>query len=109
MLQDISYVCIGKGIRKCCSIDSVSDEQCINTEQFYHHVRLDQYDEYSDDSKTFMGTHAEYLKPKPWDAQPQNSTDEEDPDADIDPDNILEKQTFNEVSFIIIPTFLDNL
>ena len=32
MLQDISYVCIGKGIRKCCSIDSVSDDQCINTE-----------------------------------------------------------------------------
>jgi hypothetical protein len=32
MLQDISYVCIGKGIRKCCSIESVSDPQCINTE-----------------------------------------------------------------------------
>lgn len=89
MLQDISYVCIGKGIRKCCSIDSVSDDQCINTEQFYHKVRLEPYDEYSEDDKTFVGTHAEYLKPKPWDV-PQQSTnpDQEDPDADIDPDSI---------------------
>lgn len=48
-----------------------------------------------------MGTNAEYLKPKPWDAPPANSTaDQEDPDSDIDPDNILEKQTFSEVSSI---------
>jgi len=32
MMQEISYVCIGKGIRKCCSNDAVSDSQCINTE-----------------------------------------------------------------------------
>ena len=98
MLQDISYVCIGKGIRKCCSIDSVSDDQCINTEQFYHKVRLDPYDEYSEDEKTFAGTNADYLKPKPWDAPPPNTTEQEDPDADIDPETILEKQTFSEVS-----------
>jgi hypothetical protein len=62
-------------------------------------VRLAPYDDYSDDDKTFVGTHAEYLKPKPWDTPTQNVTDQEDPDADIDPDNILEKQSFNEITF----------
>ena len=53
---------------------------------------MEPYEEYSVDEKTFAGTHAEYLKPKPWDAPPANSTaDQEDPDSDIDPENILEK------------------
>jgi hypothetical protein len=40
MLQDISYVCIGNNIRKCCSKAAVNDRQCNNTEQFYFNQKL---------------------------------------------------------------------
>lgn len=65
MLQDISYVCVGKGIRKCCSVEAVSDDQCINTEQYYHGVKLDPFDEYSNNDRVFQGTNAEYVVPAP--------------------------------------------
>lgn len=52
MLQDISYICVGKGIRKCCSTESVNDEQCINTEQFYSKkTLLVENDSYADNSE----------------------------------------------------------
>jgi hypothetical protein len=38
-------------------------------------VRLEKFDEYSEDEVTFAGTNADYLKPKPWDAPPTNTTE----------------------------------
>ena len=101
MLQDISYVCIGKGIRKCCSVESVSDEQCINTEQYYHGVKLDSFDEYSENDRTFQGTNAEYVATDPLLDQPTPAPvdPDQDPDADLDQATIEEGgQTKAEVS-----------
>ena len=103
MLQDISYVCIGKGIRKCCSVESVSDEQCINTEQYYHGVKLDPFDEYSNNEKVFQGTNAEYVAPDPLlDLPTQTPVDpDQDPDADLDQSTIEQGgQTKAEVSLL---------
>jgi hypothetical protein len=54
MLQNISYLCIGKGIRKCCSINSLEDPQCMNTEQYYHNTRLDEYDAYQQNDEVYL-------------------------------------------------------
>ena len=90
MLQNISYVCIGKGLRKCCSVEAVSDEQCINTERFYHGARLDDVEEMSDEQREFVGKTAEYVGDRqPLGKKKTVSGDEEDPDRDIDPDLIL--------------------
>ena len=98
MLQNISYVCIGRGLRKCCSIEAVSDDQCTNTEQFYHGVRLDDVEELSDNGQEFVGKHAEFIEDKGATAKKGQADDDDDPDRDVDPDTVLNHQKFDEVS-----------
>ena len=98
MLQEISYICIGKGIRKCCSIDSLSDTQCLNTEQFYHSQMLeDENDLIDNDSQVFQGKNAYFPLENPQAANPDEP--EEDPDEDVDQETIFKNQKFHDVSF----------
>ena len=110
MVQDISYVCVGKGIRKCCSADSIDDLFCTNTETLYHNVILSSHDEFSDNSLEFQGKNADFLKTKlrPSElkalqekqaAAQVSDDDEKNPEDDLDQDTILKNQTFQEISF----------
>lgn len=98
MLQEISYICIGKGIRKCCSIDSLSDTQCLNTEQFYHSQMLeDENDLIDNDQQVFQGKNAYFPENVVPPANPEEP--EEDPDEDFDQDTIYKNQKIHDVSF----------
>lgn len=39
----------------------MADEQCINTEQYYHRAKLDDMDQLTNDDEAYNGEGAEYL------------------------------------------------
>jgi len=65
-------------MRKCCSNEAISDEQCINTEQYYHGFKLSEYDSLSDNSQIFQGKAAEDVDGK----LPTKADRAKDPDID---------------------------